>query len=141
MNDFFYVFLTHWVLSSLFILTLSILIIYELVHQKQGILTLSTQELTNWANRDGARLMDIRDPALFKKGHIAGSISVDPTSLEQVTASWQDKTQAVIVVCQSGTSSTKAANQLKNMGFSKVALLSGGIHTWQADHLPLVKRG
>ena len=141
MSDLLSFLMTHWALSSLFALTLVLLVLHEWYHQKKGALSLSPQELTNWVNHDNARLIDIRDAALFKKGHIAGSISVDASLLGQVSASWHDKAQAIVVVCQSGTRAAQIAAQLQTMGFSKVAILSGGIHSWQSDNLPLVKRG
>jgi rhodanese-related sulfurtransferase len=139
MNNLFSFLIAHWILSGFFILTLILLMVHEWYHQKQGTKGLSPQELTNWANHENARLIDIRDSALFKKGHIAGSVLVDASLLSQVAAAWHDKTQAIIVICSSGVTAVKVASQLQGMGFSKIAVLSGGIRSWQADSLPLVQ--
>ena len=139
MNNLFSFLIEHWILSGFFVLTLILLIVYEWYQQKQGVKGLSAQELTNWVNHDNARLIDIRDSALFKKGHIAGSILVDASLLSQVAAAWQDKTQAIIVICSSGVTAIKTASQLQGLGFSKVAVLTGGIRSWQSEGLPLIQ--
>lgn len=133
--------MAHWILSSLFVVTLLILLVQEWIQQKQGLATLSPQELTYWMNHDEARVIDLRSSELFYKGHIAGSVFVEQGMLSQVAATWPDKATPVVVVCSSGAQAAKGALQLRGMGFAKVAILSGGIASWQSDNLPLVKKG
>lgn len=44
-----------------------------------------------------------------------------------------DKTRQLVVFCRNGTRSRRAVHQLKEMGFSKVQNLTGGINAWARE--------
>lgn len=84
-------------------------------------------------------IYDLNKPDQFAKGHIASAINL---SLDEIKADnkkllkHQDNT--IILVCQSGGESIKAAKSLVALGFTKVHPLKGGLIAWQKDNLPLV---
>ena len=92
-------------------------------------------------------LLDVREPAEFARGHIAGSINVPRGVLEQACEWDFDETEpalvngrarAVVVVCRSGQRSVLAADTLQRLGFVDVASLKTGIRGWNDYDQPLV---
>lgn len=91
-------------------------------------------------NRSGAVVLDIRDDAAFAAGHIADAKHIPmaqlPDRLKEL-AKFKDK--PVLVCCDSGIQSGKAAIVLAKHEFTQVRQLQGGIKGWQEAKLPLVK--
>ncbi|MDO4436281.1 MAG: rhodanese-like domain-containing protein [Cardiobacteriaceae bacterium] len=85
----------------------------------------------------GALLLDIRDAANFKLGHIAGAKN-QPKLLEQL-AQYHDKTQAIILCDESGLRAPNLANQMQAQGFSSVMVLHNGMQGWLEENFPVVK--
>ena len=78
---------------------------------------------------NGAVLVDVRTAGEFASGHIKGAKSLPLDSLSRITKKI-DKDKDVIVYCQSGARSSRAAGELKSMGYTKVHNL-GGIGKWR----------
>jgi rhodanese-related sulfurtransferase len=101
----------------------------------------STHEATRLINQQNAVVVDIREKADFKAGHLVDAINI-PNS--QVTNSLVDlekhKTGPIIVVCKTGQTASAASKILKDNGFDQVYRLSGGIMEWTNNNLPLVKK-
>ncbi|WP_254598044.1 rhodanese-like domain-containing protein [Polynucleobacter antarcticus] len=101
---------------------------------------LSTTEATIWMNRRKAAVVDLRPEAAFKAGHLPGAKHLPA---DQVPAGFEklklDRKNPLILVCETGMSSRKAASKIKNMGFAEVGVLDGGVMAWQDAALPLVK--
>jgi len=45
----------------------------------------------------------------------------------------------VILICSTGTNSSKAAGDLMKQGYTNINVLSGGIMNWVQSGMPLVK--
>lgn len=91
-------------------------------------------------NRSGAIVLDVRDGVAFAAGHIADAKHIPmaqlPDRLKEL-AKFKDK--PVLVCCDSGIQSGKAAVVLAKHEFTQVRQLQGGIKGWQEAKLPLVK--
>ena len=116
------------------------LVYNEIAGRLSGIRLLAPAQLTALINRDGALVVDVRPIAEFDKGHIAGSKNVqmsqfDPENKQLAPA----KALPVVLVCKVGQTADAAAKRLRKAGFSNVNVLEGGIQSWQAADLPLVK--
>ena len=98
---------------------------------------LSPAELTTLVN-DGALLLDLRGDKAHGAGHIAGARATELSGLDAAVAS-KPKDAPVVAYCESGSDSAKAAERLVAAGFAQVATLKGGLASWRADSLPLVK--
>lgn len=96
-------------------------------------------------------LIDVREPAEFETGHIAGAINIPRGVLEfQVDAhpavanvgdpALSHKEQPVVVYCRTGGRSALAALNLQRMGFSDVRSIAGGVTDWAAAGLSLTMR-
>lgn len=116
------------------------LIATEIGRLFRGYKALKPAELTRMINNGGTTVIDLSAAAEFEKGHIAGSRNVTPSQLtptHKLLAS--AKQSPVVLVCRSGNASNTAAKALKKAGFEQVFVLDGGLPSWQAADLPLVK--
>lgn len=82
-------------------------------------------------------LIDVRTPAEFAGGHIAGAINIAVDDLAARLDS-VPRDRPVVVYCRSGNRSATAARVLANAGFDPIYDL-GGIIAWQAAGLPLTR--
>lgn len=87
-----------------------------------------------------AQVVDVRTPAEFKAGHIQNASNVDVRSAEfpRMVAAL-DKTKPVYLYCLSGGRSSSAANKLRDLGFTQVVEMPGGMMEWRNKNLPEVK--
>lgn len=77
-----------------------------------------------------ATLLDVRTPAEFAEGHIAGAVNIAVEELaDRASELPADKTAPIIVYCRSGRRSAIAAATLIELGYSAVSDL-GGIQDW-----------
>lgn len=74
----------------------------------------------------GARLFDVRSPSEYIGGHHPGARNVPVGDLRDRACELGDKQRPLIVYCQSGSRSGRAAKALAELGFAKV-LDAGGI--------------
>jgi len=96
-------------------------------------------------------LIDVREPAEFETGHIAGAVNIPRGVLEfQVEAhpavacvtdpALSVRNRPVLLVCRSGGRAALAADTLGRMGFGQVSSIAGGVVGWTEAGLPLVAR-
>jgi phage shock protein E len=81
----------------------------------------------------GVAVLDVRTPAEFATGHLAGAVNVDLEGGEfdqQIADLPKDTTY--VVYCRSGNRSGVATKQLAELGFTDVYDIQGGIVAWQA---------
>ena len=87
------------------------------------------------------RVLDIRPPADFAKGHIPVALNVPRQELARHLADAEDgeagSGQPPVLVCQSDLRSIAAARMLARGGHGKVAVMKGGMHKWKRDRLPV----
>jgi rhodanese-related sulfurtransferase len=86
----------------------------------------------------GAAVLDIRPSKEFGAGHVIGARNIPFAELQsRMTELDKFREQPLIVYCDAGQTSHKAANLLTKNGFKAVHTLKGGIKAWQIEHLPL----
>jgi len=97
-------------------------------------------EAVQLINRRDAVVLDVRDAADYKSGHITnarhmpeGEIDSRMKELEKV------KSKPIIVSCARGNRSVTVANRLRALGFAEVVSLRGGLAAWQQANMPLEK--
>jgi rhodanese-related sulfurtransferase len=74
-------------------------------------------------------VLDIRTQEEYAKGYIHESISVPMSDLED-RIDELDKNQAYLIVSQTGSHSSQAADLLKSNGFTEIYHLQSGISAW-----------
>lgn len=85
-----------------------------------------------------ARIIDVRTPAEFADGHIAGSYNVPLPDLGEHRAELTAAAAGpVVLVCQSGRRAETAHRNLAEAGLDEVHILDGGVNAWSAARMPL----
>jgi len=115
---------------------LALLIAYEL---SKGGRSLSTRELTSLVNSDQGVVIDVRNAKDFAAGHIVGALNFPQDKvIARIAELEKHKAKTLIIVDAMGQHAGATARELLKSGFT-AAKLSGGISSWRADNLPLVK--
>ena len=85
-------------------------------------------------------LVDVRTPAEFQNEYIPGAVNIDWNSdtFESEILDF-DKTSPIIIYCRSGQRSYSAANKMKQLGFTEIYALTGGINAWSDAGKPVQK--
>lgn len=105
-----------------------------------GATKISPGQLPQIQARKSAVLVDIRSNAEYSKGHIEQSLNLPLESLESNLKKLnKHRGKPLILVCQSGMRSGKAAGILKKNQFSELYVLDGGVASWSKENLPLIK--
>jgi rhodanese-related sulfurtransferase len=100
----------------------------------------STHEATALINSKNGLVLDIREKADYKGGHIVDSVNIGNAQLlSRIAELEKNKNDPIIVVCKTGQTASAASKILKDNGFAEVYRLSGGIMDWTNNNLPLVK--
>ncbi|MFJ7726267.1 rhodanese-like domain-containing protein [Neobacillus sp. NPDC097160] len=96
----------------------------------KGVTNISTTDLKTVLNDKNKQFVDVRTPGEFKGNHIRGFKNIPLHQLAQKAEKGLSKDKEVIVICQSGMRSQKASKVLKNLGFSNVTNVRGGMSAW-----------
>ena len=98
-----------------------------------------------------ALVVDVRDAGdTGETGIIPGALNISLGMLPvradlELPEAWrhpslQDRSRPVIAVCALGPNGARGARDLKEMGFSNVSFLEGGMQAWVAAGLPTEKQ-
>lgn len=82
-------------------------------------------------------LLDVRQPAEFRKLHVVGAKLIPLNELPNKLKSLP-KNREILCICTSGSRSSSATRQLAGLGYT-VVNVRGGLNGWQRAGLP-VKR-
>lgn len=126
----------QWLLISILMVLVFLYIQSEI---KRGGQTVSVHQLTLLVNRENALVLDVRENAEFKEGHIIDALHIPFTKLKERLAELdKHKDKPVIVVDKMGQHSGAAGKQLREAGFN-VSRLDGGMTEWRSSNLPVIK--
>jgi rhodanese-related sulfurtransferase len=86
-----------------------------------------------------AIVLDLRSAEAFARGHIVHARNI-PLDELQANAEKVDKlkSKAIVAVCDSGVTSTKAVDFLRKHGIESVYGIKGGMNAWTQASLPVV---
>lgn len=76
-------------------------------------------------------VLDVRTPGEYSTGHLPNAILLninDPEFGAKIKK--LDKNKEYLIYCRSGARSMRAATEMKNVGFTKLVNLNGGILSW-----------
>ena len=101
---------------------------------------LSPQDMVQLMNREKAIVIDVCEPDEFARGHVIGAKNLPLGQLEDKLAQLvKSKSAQVVMVCQVGARSARAAATARKLGFENVKSLAGGLKAWQAASMPVEK--
>jgi len=117
------------------------MLLWPYVRRATGGPSVSPSQATQLINREDALVIDVREPGEFGAGHILGAKNVPMSRVDSGGAevAGKRKDRPVILYCDSGNRSAKAAAALRGQGYTRVLNLSGGIGAWQQAGLPVEK--
>jgi len=97
-------------------------------------------EAVQLINRRDAVVIDVRDAADYKSGHITNARHIPEGELEGRARELEKvKAKPIIVSCARGNRSSGVAYRLRKLGFNEVFSLRGGLAAWQQANMPLEK--
>lgn len=83
-----------------------------------------------------ALLVDVREPVEYGWGHVPGAVNIPQADLaDRIEELPRDR--PLLMICQGGFRSLRAAQFLKQVGFDNVASVAGGAAAWAALGKPL----
>ena len=106
---------------------------------KGDIELISPQQVYDAIYKDPSiQLVDVRTPEAYKGNHLKGAQNICVTSDDfKEKVKILDKNKPVYVYCYKGGRSAEAAIQLKDLGFTKIYDMDGGILLWEENKLEL----
>ncbi|MBA2512632.1 MAG: rhodanese-like domain-containing protein [Actinomycetota bacterium] len=83
---------------------------------------------------EGVTVVDVREPDEYEAGHVPGAKPLPRGLLEYKAAEeLPDKDARIVVHCALGGRGALAAKSLKEMGYTNVANMEGGIKGWKEN--------
>lgn len=122
----------------LVIISFVFLVATACLKEKTEGITVSDVVFEQRMNEKDAQLVDVRTFDEFSSGHLINAMNIDVKADDfDVKVTNLDKQKPVLVYCKSGGRSTKAVEKLKNLGFTNIVELDGGITSWKANGKPI----
>ena len=129
----------NWILISIALASGGMLM-WPLVAGSMNAGALNASGAVQLINREKAVVVDVCDPAEFAAGHVGGSKNVPLGEFEaKLPAAVKNKTLPLILVCASGSRSSRAVAIAKKLGYDQAQSLGGGLKAWKEANLPLEK--
>ena len=101
-----------------------LVIFYELRRKATGLVNIEASEVVKLINNDG---------------HIVNARNIPSDELDaKLSSLTQPKSTPIVAVCDSGVSSTRTVNALRQQGYESVYGLKGGMNGWTQAGLPVV---
>lgn len=83
-------------------------------------------------------IIDVSPANNYAEAHIPDSINFPVADINDGNSElMKHKDKVVILTCQTGAQSSKAARLLRGLGFNDLHILTGGLTGWTKDNLPL----
>ena len=115
-----------------------VMLLWPSLGKRGGGSAVSAPEAVQLANRRQGVFVDVRTPEQFKAGTIAQARNVPAAELEAKLAALP-KNKPLIVFCDQGRESARAAAALRKHGLEAVSL-EGGLRNWSQAGLPVTKK-
>jgi rhodanese-related sulfurtransferase len=101
---------------------------------------LDPQAMVQLMNREKAVVIDVCEPDEFARGHVIGAKNLPLAQIDEKLPQWvKNKSTPVIMVCQVGARSSRAAAAARKLGYENAYSLSGGLRAWVAASMPTEK--
>jgi phage shock protein E len=86
-------------------------------------------------------VLDVRTPAEFAEGHIAGATNINFMAKDfAIRVGQLDRDRVYLLHCATGGRSKRCLPQLRQLGFRQIYHLDGGFSAWEEAGKPVVKK-
>ncbi|MCU9615002.1 rhodanese-like domain-containing protein [Caldibacillus lycopersici] len=116
------------IIQWIIIILIALFVIRHFLPTK-GITTISIEQTKNKFKDKNVQFIDVRTPGEYKANHRQQFKNI-PLSNLLSKLDQLDKNKEIVVICQSGMRSSKAAKLLKRQGFEKIYNVKGGMSAW-----------
>lgn len=128
----------HVLLVSALMISFFIAVFSELRRKASGLVNVEAGDAVKLINND-AVVIDIRSPDAFARGHIVNAKNIPHDELDgKIEQLEKYKTAPIVAVCDSGVTTTRTVQTLRNSGFENAYGLKGGMLGWGQAGLPVV---
>lgn len=130
----------HWILFAALALVVMLLVNDLAGGIGRAVKEISPQQAVQLMNRDGAAILDVRDPKDFQAGHIVGAINIPEAKIaERLRELEAARERPLLLYCSTGMVSGRAGSLLKKNGFGRLYSLRGGISAWRQENFPVAR--
>ncbi|RKQ37292.1 rhodanese-like domain-containing protein [Oceanobacillus halophilus] len=116
------------IIQWIFIIIIAVFLIQRFMPVK-GITNITTEQAKNKFKDKDVQFIDVRTPGEYKANHRKPFKNIPLNQLPK-RISELNENKEVVVICQSGMRSAKAAKLLKKSGFTNVSNVKGGMSAW-----------
>ena len=122
-----------------FLISLFFVLVSSCIKQKtEGVNVVDATVFEQSLTIENAQVVDARTASEYATGKIPNAINIDVLEDDFSTKVAQlDKTKPILVYCKSGVRSAKATAILKELGFTTIYELEGGITSWNTQGKPI----
>jgi rhodanese-related sulfurtransferase len=90
------------------------------------------------AGKGGLAILDVRTPAEFAEGHLAGAANLDVSAADfAARVATLDRAKTYLVYCRTGNRSRKTVQAMERLGFQSIFHMHQGIVGWQQKGYPV----
>ncbi len=100
--------------------------------------TIDVEELERLIAADEVRVLDVREPHEYARGHVRGAVNV-PTGRVEASIGRLKRDKPYAVICQSGSRSMGATATLLDHGFEGAVSVRGGTGAWIRSGRPVAR--
>ena len=130
----------NWHLFAALAVIVVLLALDPLRRHSGGIRSVSAVQLPQLMNHEAAVVLDVGEPAEFKKGHIPKAINMPVGQLKNDLGrleKYRTKDTPIVLSSRANQHANRAAAILRKNNFSNLYTLSGGLVSWEKENLPL----
>lgn len=128
-------FLLNNILLVAIIITCLFALLWPSFQRRKGGPEVDSDSAISLINRKNAQIIDLRDPDAFKVEHIANSVNIPATKIQNCLGQIK-KDRPVLLVDNDGRRTHMAAQLLRGTGFKAVYALQGGLQAWRRNGVP-----
>lgn len=89
---------------------------------------ITAKEASELIQQKGARIVDVRTKVEWDAGHFPSAIHIPTSEIEKMAPKKLDRTDTIVVYCNTGTRARNAAILLKELGFKNTYYIAETYH-------------
>lgn len=118
-----------YILGFIFVAVMFIFVTYVFVERMYPhAQRITAKDATELIKKEGARVVDVRTQAEWEAGHFPSAIHIQASKIDEEAPKKFDRTDTIIVYCNTGTRARNAAIVLKELGFPRTYYIAETYH-------------